>query len=40
MLNQRSLLIARAGSFITIPYLRVLSAKNLIIPEAVMFSKI
>jgi hypothetical protein len=34
LLKQRLLLIARAGSFITSPYARVLSDKNLIIPEA------
>ena len=39
LLKQISLLIARAGSFITSPYSRVLSAKNLIIPEAAMFLK-
>jgi hypothetical protein len=39
MLNQSLLLIAWAGSFIASPYSRILSAKNLIIPEVVMFSK-
>ena len=39
LLKQKPLLLARAGSFITSPYSRVLSAKNLIIPEAVMFAK-
>ena len=37
--KQRLLLMVWVGSFITTPYSRVLSAKNLIMPEAAMFSK-
>jgi len=38
--KQRLLLMVWVGSFITTPYSRVLSAKNLIIPEAAIFSKV